>query len=498
MIAISYRRDDSLPIAGRLYDRLQAKFGKKNVFMDFDSIPPGTDFRQQIKEVIGQADVVVAIIGPHWLGERPDGSRRIDAPTDFVRLEIAYALEASIPIVPLLVDTTQMPTPEMLPTEIQQLAFRHALPLDSGMDFHSHTDRLIAGIPKTIGASPRSNRSRIPSPPTSALNTANVRQIVIWSAAILLAFAASAIVFFAAQRREQSTTKHTEPSPTRKSGAPVPTAMPNIVVSPTSSPTVPSPTATSAPTIAKTSPGLQTETGLLNVPSITKERPYINSLDMRFIPVPGTKVLFSRWDTRVQDFETFVAQTQRSWNRPNFKQTSTHPVTNVSWEDSKAFCVWLTQIERTAGHLSGKQRYRLPTDAEWSIAVGQQKYPWGNTWPPPRGAGNYGSSLQVDDYAFTSPVGTFAQNDAGLYDIGGNVWQWCEDWYSKDMNEKAALDKLPDLRDDGGGRKQHVVRGASWYVAEATYMLSSIRIGGGAPTYRNGNNGFRCVLVEGE
>ena len=96
MIAISYRREDSLPIAGRLYDRLQAKFGKKNVFMDFDCIPPGADFRQQIKQMIEESNLVIAIIGPHWLGEQRDASRRIDNPADFVRLEIGYALEGGI------------------------------------------------------------------------------------------------------------------------------------------------------------------------------------------------------------------------------------------------------------------------------------------------------------------------------------------------------------------------------------------------------------------
>src|SRR5207302_2859335 len=158
MIAISYRREDSLPIAGRLYDRLQVKFGKKNVFMDFDSIPPGADFRQHIKQMIERSKLVIAIIGPHWLGEQPDASRRIDNPADFVRLEIAYALEGGIPVIPLLINTTQMPKPEMLPPDIQELAFRHALPLDSGMDFHSHTDRLIAGIGKVQDAERKRRR----------------------------------------------------------------------------------------------------------------------------------------------------------------------------------------------------------------------------------------------------------------------------------------------------------------------------------------------------
>ena len=103
--------------------------------------------------------------------------------------------------------------------------------------------------------------------------------------------------------------------------------------------------------------------------------------------------------------------------------------------------------------------YRLPTDAEWSAGVGLQGeegtnpkeksskiklYPWGKEWPPPKGAGNYAGEeaktgdwpavWQViegynDGYPRTSPVGSFAANANGLYDMGGNVWQWCEDWY---------------------------------------------------------------------
>lgn len=146
MIAISYRREDSLPITGRLYDRLQAKFGQQNVFMDFDSIPPGVDFREQIKQTIERSNLVIAVIGPRWLSERADTSRRIDDPADFVRLEIKYALERGIPVIPLLVDNTLMPKPEKLPAELEALAFRNALPLDSGIDFHTHAERLINGI----------------------------------------------------------------------------------------------------------------------------------------------------------------------------------------------------------------------------------------------------------------------------------------------------------------------------------------------------------------
>jgi TolB-like protein/tetratricopeptide (TPR) repeat protein len=157
-IAISYRRDDSSPITGRLYDRLQEKFGPQNVFMDIDSIRPGVDFREQINETISHADAVVAVIGRRWLGEQPDGSRRIDDPNDFVRLEIASALKCKIPVIPVLVDDAPMPKQTKLPPDIEPLVYRQALPLDSGLDFHQHTERLIGGICESLDIAPPSAR----------------------------------------------------------------------------------------------------------------------------------------------------------------------------------------------------------------------------------------------------------------------------------------------------------------------------------------------------
>jgi len=150
MIAISYRREDSTPVAGRLHDRLEADFGKKNVFMDFDSIPYGVDFREQIKQTLERARVVIAIIGPNWFGGRGKGNRRIDDPADFVRLEIATALQRGIPVIPVLLDDTPMPQVESLPADLHALAFRNALMLNTGVDFHHHADRLISGIRELV------------------------------------------------------------------------------------------------------------------------------------------------------------------------------------------------------------------------------------------------------------------------------------------------------------------------------------------------------------
>src|SRR5438477_10936345 len=102
MIAISYRRQDSSSVAGRLYDRLQAEFGKGSVFMDFDSIPYGVDFREHIKQTLERAKVVVAIIGPEWTGGKELANRRIDDATDFVRLEVGRRVESGMVMIPVL------------------------------------------------------------------------------------------------------------------------------------------------------------------------------------------------------------------------------------------------------------------------------------------------------------------------------------------------------------------------------------------------------------
>jgi hypothetical protein len=94
-----------------------------------------------------------------------------------------------------------------------------------------------------------------------------------------------------------------------------------------------------------------------------------NSLGMRFVPVAGTKVRFSIWKTRVQDYEAFRAATGRAWSKPGFAQGPTHPAVNLSADDASAFCAWLTNKERREGRLAARQRYRLPTDLEWSTAV---------------------------------------------------------------------------------------------------------------------------------
>ena len=240
---------------------------------------------------------------------------------------------------------------------------------------------------------------------------------------------------------------------------------------------------------------------------------FTNSLGMKFVPVPiynGSKVvgqvMFCTTDVTVDQYKA----AGMGYQAPDFPQKGNHPAVNVSWNDAKAYCAWLSKKE-------GK-KYRLPTDHEWSCAVGIGRmenpkasqdskqwtslddYPWGKGKPTAR-SGNYrglewdnatgvaymkkcgvqaGSTSLIpvnDGYMFTSPVGSFAPNSLGLYDMGGNVRQWCESSWNF-----------------GLFNRYRVVRGGSWFDEDTRYLLSSVR-DFAEPSNRSDLIGFRCIVV---
>src|SRR6266540_3071475 len=111
-IFISYRRSDSKVYAARIYDELVDVFGRRNIFKDVDNIPPGSDFRGVLKEAVSQCEALLVVIGTTWLNT-PDknGTRRLDDPDDFVRIEVESGLQRpQARVIPILVDGAQMPT----------------------------------------------------------------------------------------------------------------------------------------------------------------------------------------------------------------------------------------------------------------------------------------------------------------------------------------------------------------------------------------------------
>ena len=128
-IFICYRREDAAAHAGRLADALADRFGRNSVFMDVDTIEPGIDFTDAIDRAIGRCDVLIALIGPHWLDAAGVRGRRLDDPQDLVRLEIEAALDRNIRVIPTLIGGAGMPHSDQLPGALARMAKRNAFEL---------------------------------------------------------------------------------------------------------------------------------------------------------------------------------------------------------------------------------------------------------------------------------------------------------------------------------------------------------------------------------
>jgi formylglycine-generating enzyme required for sulfatase activity len=501
--------------------------------MDVDHIAPGVDFIKAIEKNVGSCDVLISVVGKHWLtATDEDGKRRLHDPDDFIRLEIATALKRGIRVIPVLVDGASMPRSVDLVDELKPFVRLQALEVSQDR-FRSDSEPLMTAVKQALKEA-RAERRKRGGQRTGKRTWLSFAGVVTMLVLVVVA----AILYFSFQRPEaKPTTSEPMARQSARPSAPVPIFVPSFTPQPTTTgvagepsaqPTVP--VAVAIPSTSINEAPLEEEATRKTLENATMERPWVNSLGMKFVPVAGTQVLFSIWDTRVQDFEAFVKDTghnprigvfslgkdgskQRgaTWEEPGFTQGATHPVVGVSWNDAEEFCKWLTKRERSEGSLPQNKEYRLPKDEEWSDAVGLKKevgstpeekngkielFPWDipqvrdKSWPPPGAAGNYAgqeaknedwpSHVTViedysDGYPRTSPVGSFSANQFGLYDMGGNVIQWCEDWYDSRLQNR-------------------VLRGAAWLSSEPATLLASSRLNF-VPNFRYVGIGFRCVVA---
>lgn len=148
-VFISYRRSDASSAAGRLYDRLAQHFGAEAVFIDIDTIAPGDDFEHVITTTLQSCQTMLVVVGRRWLNVKgTDGMRRLDDPSDFVRMEIRAALAAASQVIPVLVEGANMPRPDELPTDLEAFARHQAFEL-SDTRFHQDVDRLLRFVQPT-------------------------------------------------------------------------------------------------------------------------------------------------------------------------------------------------------------------------------------------------------------------------------------------------------------------------------------------------------------
>lgn len=213
----------------------------------------------------------------------------------------------------------------------------------------------------------------------------------------------------------------------------------------------------------------------------------------------------------VSEFARFVAETgyltgtersadptqgspNYSWRATGYPQTGDHPVVHVTWQDAREFCRWLSKHEG--------QLYRLPTEAEWEYACragSTTRFHFGND---PEGLAcvantadatakevfpHWGTIRARDGFVFTAPVASFTPNAFGLYDMHGNVWEWCADWYDPEYYS------VSPLKDPAGpvSGSQRVARGGSW--SDIARLCRSASRGWAAPDLHNHDLGFRVV-----
>jgi len=162
-IFICYRRKDTDYIAGRLDNHLADHFGRDQVFIDINTMKLGADFADTIDTFVGSCDALVAVIGNDWLSDDGEGRRRIDQPADWVRQEIASALERDVLVVPVLVETARMPSEVELPLSLRKLARRNALDL-SAARWTYEVERLIEVLEERVEPR-RAVRSPAGAPP---------------------------------------------------------------------------------------------------------------------------------------------------------------------------------------------------------------------------------------------------------------------------------------------------------------------------------------------
>ena len=198
------------------------------------------------------------------------------------------------------------------------------------------------------------------------------------------------------------------------------------------------------------------------------------------VAVPGADYRVARYETTQAQYEEVTGENPSQFTDPRA------PVDSVSWEDAEAFCVRLTAREQQAGRLPAGWVYDLPTDEQWDqFAAGTE-------------VKDAVTSIE-NSHGHPEAVGSGKPNPLGLYDVVGNVWEWCRDWYGNRIRRKDANPDMPYVMTEaeaaahGPEETFKVLRGGAWDTgpSDGFQLGSRLRY---APSMANRRTGFRCVV----
>ena len=440
-VFISYRRDDSKYQARRIYDALLNVLPASHVFMDVGSLKVGDDFVEVLEGWVAKCDVLLALIGAHWLDAKDarTGKRRLDDENDLVRIEVREALKRGIKVVPVVLDGARMPDNLELPADLQKLARRNAEFVEF-RTFDTDVDRLIYRL------NLREMPAKSPVKPKVQAEQAGAAGFRDFAQGPEMVELPAGYFIMGSPPDEPGRSKDEGPRH-------------EIVI--------PRPFAIGRYPVTRGEFAAFTEASGYN-------------------PKGGAYA----WNGAVWALNSWT-----SWQNPGFEQDDTHPVVCVNSHDIERYLAWLNSF--VTAHV-----YRLPSEAEWEYACRAgtaTPFFWGSSITADQANYNSNHVYRIGGgrgifRGGTVPVHSFEPNPWGLYQMHGNVWERCEDVW----NENSYREKPFALNETGGAlitgdRDHRVVRGGSWESNPA--RLRAAFRNRGSLKNRYSDRGFRVARV---